>query len=144
MGSVREVGTGRGAGGLRVWAGEGGQQAFGEGVLGVWGREGLDEQPGLLSEGSRGALGAAHPSRLSPRSHVHVQAFHPGPGGAAAPRPPGHEETRVWSWALERLRGEGAAGGEHRGGSSQVRPGPARRVPLGEVGIGAQVGPRRH
>lgn len=73
------------------------------------------------------ALGTACPPPLSPRSHVHVQALHPGPGGAAAPRPPGHEETWVWSRAVEWLRGQGTAGGEHRGGRSQVRPGLARR-----------------
>lgn len=57
------------------------------------------------------------------RRHVRLQALHPRAGGAAVPRPSGHEETRVRGRALERLWRKSAAGREHRGCCAQVRPG---------------------
>lgn len=89
-----------------------------------------------------GTLGTACPARPSPRSHVHVPTLHPRPGGAAVPRPPGHEEARVRRRAVERLRGKGAARGEHRGGCPQVRAGDRCGGTAGGVGpsaVGLQV-----
>lgn len=51
--------------------------------------------------------------------HGRLQALHPRAGGAAAPRPPGHEEARVRGRAVERLRRKSAAGREHRGCCAQ-------------------------
>lgn len=92
--------------------------------------------PRIPSEGCREPL--AQP-RSSPRSHAHVQTLHPRPGGPAVPRPPGHEEARLRRRAVERLRGKGAARGEHRAGCPQVRAGPAPRDRYRSTGGG--VGP---
>lgn len=120
-------------------------QAFREGGLGVSGLPGPEQQVQVLSPCPQAGEAARPPTRgvpgapgavclpLARSSHVHDQALHPGPGGAAAPCPPGHEEARVWSRAVERLRGEGAARREHRGGRSQVSP---RRVLGRRLGCG--------
>lgn len=122
---------------IGLWAGVGAEVTGEQGSVGALEKQVLGEAPGtgngagcLGLRGSvhpqfppkgAGNLGTACPPRPSPRSHAHVPTLHPRPGGAAVPRPPGHEEARVRRGAMERLRGQGAARGEHRGGCPQVR-----------------------